>query len=274
MTSRTATVAKPAGQRRGIVLKSPEQIEKMRVAGRIVREVLMLCEKMAVPGATTRQIDQAAAKLIEDRGATGLFYGYETSANTVPFPSHLCLSLNDVVVHGIASDRPLRDGDILGVDCGVKLDGWCGDAATTILIGNVQPAVRELCQTTREVLQIAVENIRPGRRWSQIARLMQNYAESRGYGVVREFVGHGVGQNLHEDPKVQNYVSRELIKQDIHLREGMTLAVEPMCNLGSKDVRTLNDGWTVVTVDGQPSAHYEHTIAVTADGADVLTDGR
>ncbi|MEM1445959.1 MAG: type I methionyl aminopeptidase [Planctomycetota bacterium] len=256
-----------------IQIKTRQQIDKMRAAGRIVHEVHQLCREMAVPGTTTKEIDDAAADLIEKRGAVGLFKNYPTYEPGKGFPANLCISVNDVVVHGIASEYEIQDGDVVGVDCGVQLDGWCGDAANTILVGDVDPKTRKLCEDTKHVLQIAIENIKPGRKWSQVARLMQNYAEAKGYGVVRDFVGHGIGDTMHQDPKVPNFVNRDLLKNDIHLREGMTLAVEPMCNLGTKDVRTLSDGWTVVTLDGKPSAHYEHTLAVTADGCEVLTDG-
>ncbi|MEM8784008.1 MAG: type I methionyl aminopeptidase [Planctomycetota bacterium] len=256
-----------------IQIKNRQQIEKMRAAGRVVHEVHQLCREMANPGVTTKEIDDAAAQLIEERGAVGLFKNYPTYEPGKGFPANLCISVNDVVVHGIADGYEIQDGDIVGVDCGVQLDGWCGDAANTILVGDVDPKARRLCEDTRHVLQIAIENVKPGRKWSQVARLMQNYAEAKGYGVVRDFVGHGIGDTMHQDPKVPNFVNRELLKNDIHLREGMTLAVEPMCNLGTKEVRTLSDGWTVVTLDGKPSAHYEHTLAVTADGCEVLTDG-
>ncbi|MEM9754006.1 MAG: type I methionyl aminopeptidase [Planctomycetota bacterium] len=256
-----------------IQIKTRQDIDKMRAAGRIVNEVHQLCREMAVPGTTTKEIDDAAADLIEKRGGVGLFKNYPTYEPGKGFPANLCISVNDVVVHGIASDYEIQDGDVVGVDCGVQLDGWCGDAANTILVGDVEQKTRKLCEDTQHVLQIAIENIKPGRKWSQIARLMQNYAEAKGYGVVRDFVGHGIGDTMHQDPKVPNFVNRGLLKNDIHLREGMTLAVEPMCNLGTKDVRTLSDGWTVVTLDGKPSAHYEHTLAVTADGCEVLTDG-
>lgn len=254
-----------------IQLKKKDEIEKMRAAGRVVRSVLNRCREMAKPGMTTRQIDEEALRVIESHGAKGLFKGYP---GPTPFPSNLCISVNECVVHGIANDRPIEDGDIVGVDCGVQLNGWCGDSATTILVGDVNPEVRELCEATEHVLQLAIENIKPGRRWSQIARLMQKYAESKGYGVVRDFVGHGIGDTMHQEPKVPNFVHRDLLRKDIVLKEGLVLAIEPMCNLGTKDVRTLDDGWTVVTVDGKASAHYEHTVAVTATGADVLTDGR
>ena len=255
--------------------KTKEQIEKMRVAGRVVRKVLTLCEEMCVPGVTTKQIDEEALRVITECGAVGLFKNYPTYRPGEGFPANLCISVNEVVVHGIASDKTvIKDGDIVGIDCGVKLDGWCADAATTVLVGNVRPEVRKLCDVTKHVLDIAIQNIKPGRTWSQVARLMQGYAEANGMSVVREFVGHGIGQSMHEDPKVPNYVNRELLKHDIMLNEGVVLAVEPMCNLGVKETVTLADNWTVVTADRKPSAHYEHTIAVVKGGCEVLTDGR
>ncbi|MEX0654256.1 MAG: type I methionyl aminopeptidase [Phycisphaeraceae bacterium] len=257
-----------------VQLKSKDELEKMRAAGRVVQQVHQRCRELCKPGVTTREIDEEAYRLFTSLGAKGLFKNYPTYREGEGFPSNLCISVNEVVVHGIAGDRTIEDGDIVGVDCGVKLDGWCGDAATTILVGNVAPEVRKLCEVTEHILHLAIENIQPGRRWSQVARLMQSYAESHGYGVVREFVGHGIGQEMHEDPKVPNYVSRHLLQNDIELREGMVLAIEPMCNLGTAQVLTLDDAWTVVTADRKASAHYEHTVAVTAGGADVLTDGR
>ncbi len=251
-------------------LKTREEIQKMRAAGRIVRSVLDRAREMCKPGVTTREIDEEADRLIQKAGGKGLFKNYPTYRPGEGFPANLCISVNEQVVHGIASDREIQDGDIVGVDCGVQLDGWCGDSATTIMVGNVRPEVKKLCEVTEHVLALAIENVRPGRKWSQVARLMENYAESHGLGVVQDFVGHGIGQQMHEDPKVPNYVSRQLLRNDIELREGLVLAIEPMCNLGTREVVTLEDEWTVVTVDRQPSAHYEHTVAITADGAEVL----
>lgn len=253
--------------------KTRKEIDLMRAAGRIVHEVHNLCRDMAQPGTTTRAIDDAAQALIDKRGARGLFKNYPTYKPGEGFPSTLCISVNECVVHGIGDDRPIQDGDVVGVDCGVQIDGWCGDAATTILVGNVDPEVVKMCEATEHCLQIAIDQIRPGKRWSQIARLMQKYAEDRGYGVVRDFVGHGIGATMHEEPKVPNFVSRDLLKNDIHLRPGIVLAIEPMLTLGTREVKTLADGWTVVTLDGKASAHYEHTVAVTENGAEVLTDG-
>ncbi len=256
-----------------ITLKTREQIEKMRAAGRVVHQVLEACSRMCHPGVTTGEIDQEANRLILSKGARGLFKDYVIPGIPTPFPSHLCISINEVVVHGIAGDRKIQDGDVVSLDCGVMLDGWCGDSATTVLVGDVKPAVRNLCDVTRHTLDLAIQNIRPGKRWSQVARVMQQYAESSGVSVVRDYVGHGIGQKMHEEPKVPNFVSREIMRHDVELREGMVLAVEPMCNLGGCEVKTLADGWTVVTVDGLPAAHYEHTVAVTARGAEALTDG-
>lgn len=252
-------------------LKTKAELEKMRASGRLVYQVLEHCRQVCKPGMTTRELDEEAYSVFSAAGATGLFKGYP---GKTPFPSNTCISVNDVVVHGIADDRVIQDGDIVGIDCGVLLDGWCGDSATTILVGNVAPETRRLCEVTQHVLRLAIENMRPGRRWSQVARLMQNYAESCRLSVVRDFVGHGIGSKMHEEPKVPNFVSRDLLKNDILLREGLVLAIEPMCNLGGHEVITLDDGWTVLTADGKPSAHYEHTVAVTANGAEVLTDGR
>ena len=246
----------------------------MRVAGRIVEKVLSQCRRMCQPGITTRQIDEEAIRLIEAEGARGLFKNYPTYRSGEGFPANLCISVNDCVVHGIADETSIQDGDIVGFDCGVEMNGWCGDAATTVMVGGVEREKQRLCEITLHVLYLAIENIKPGRRWSQVARVMQGYAERAKLSVVREFVGHGIGRKMHEAPKVPNFVAPDLLKHDILLKEGMVLAIEPMCNLGSKDVVTMSDGWTVRTADGKASAHYEHTVAVTKDGAEVLTDGR
>ena len=257
-----------------IQLKERSDISKMRVAGRLVHKVLQSCRQMCQPGTTSRNIDEEAYRIITVAGGRGLFKNYPTYRPGKGFPSNLCISVNDCVVHGIANDTPIQDGDLVSIDCGVQVDGWCGDAAVTVMVGNVGQEKRRLCEVTEHVLQIAVENIKPNRLWSQVARMMQSYAERAGLSVVRDFVGHGIGRTMHEDPKVPNFVGRDLLRDDIHLREGMVLAIEPMCNLGSLQVITLDDGWTVKTADGKPSAHYEHTVAITADGAEVLTDGR
>ena len=257
-----------------ISYKSKEQIARMRDSGRWVHEALRRCREVCRPGVTTGAIDAAAESVLDECGGTPLFKNYPASSpGARAFPASTCISVNEEVVHGIPGDRVVRDGDIVSIDFGVRIDDWCGDAATTILVGNVDEPVRRLCEVTEHVLTIAIENIRPGRRWSQVARQMENYAARAKLGIVREFVGHGIGRKLHEEPKVPNFVSRELLRNDIELRPGLVIAVEPMCCLGGESVRVLGDQWTVVTVDGLPAAHYEHTIAVTESGCEILTDG-
>ena len=254
-----------------IPIKTREEIDKMREAGRVVHRILQRCHELAVPGVETRALDAEATRIIQEVGGEGLFKNYP---GTVPFPGELCISLNECVVHGIGSDRKIKEGDVVGVDCGVRLNGWCGDSATTIPVGQVDPDVQGLLDATRQSLELAVDAMRPGRKWSEIARLIQQYLEGRGYGVVRDFVGHGVGRNLHERPSVPNFVGRDLLQGgDFVLKPGMVLAVEPMATLGTHKVETLDDHWTVVTRDRKAAAHYEHTVAVVEGGVALLTDG-
>jgi methionyl aminopeptidase len=255
----------------GIRLKTPEQIDRMRAAGRIVGHVLRCLGEMVAPGITTRELDDEAERLCLLGGGECLFKGVPGRGKAGPFPGNICASVNEEVVHGIPSDRKVREGDIVSVDFGVRLNGWCGDAARTFPVGDVAEDVRELVGVTKNSLSIAVEMCRPGEKWSNVAGAMQGYVEGAGFSVVREFVGHGIGSEMHEEPKVPNFVSRELRLHDIVLQEGMVIAVEPMVNLGSPAVGYAPDGWTIRTRDGRPSAHFEHTIAVTADGASVLT---
>lgn len=260
---------------RTALIKSPEQIEKMRRAGRVVYQVLSRCREMAAPGVTTAQMNAVAEDMIRAAGGEALFRGVKMKSAKFPFPAALCTSVNAQVVHGIPSDRPLEEGDVVSVDCGVRLDGWCGDSATTIPIGRLSPEVQRLLEVTQETLALAIDAIRPRRWWSEIAGQMHDLVEKAGFAVVREFVGHGIGQGMHEEPKVPNYVEVGNQRHDFMLREGMTIAVEPMVNLGSAKVMYEDaTGWPVVTKDGQYAAHFEHTIAVTRSGADVLTDGR
>ena len=255
-----------------IHLKNNDQIEKMFRAGQIVREVLDRLGEMVAVGITTEELDVEADRLCTERGAECLFRGVPGRGKAKPFPGCICASINDEVVHGIPSpDRQLRDGDILSVDFGVKLGAWCADAARTYLIGKVDPKVQYLVETTKHCLEIAIERMRPGVKWSSIAQAMQDHARGQGFSVIEEFVGHGIGREMHEDPKVPNYVSSELLRRDIELKPGLVLAVEPMINLGTKDVRVLADGWTIVTADGKCSAHWEHTLAVIDNGVRVLT---
>ena len=258
-----------------IVIKSPREIELMRAAGRVVHRVLDELERLVRPGATTAELDARAEALIRAAGGTALFKGVQHPQARMPFPASICASVNEQVVHGIPNDRPLREGDIVSVDCGVRLKAYCGDAARTFAVGTVKPGIRRLLAVTREALELAIQEMAPGRRWSEIARQMQKSIESAGFGVVQEFVGHGIGQEMHEEPKVPNYCDRSRRHADFELRPGMTLAIEPMVTAGGRAVMPGDEtGWPIVTQDGSWAAHFEHDVAVTHDGADVLSDGR
>lgn len=263
--------AKPAPA----VLKSPREIELMRAAGRIVYQVLERMAEMVRPGIRIRELGAEADRLITEAGGIALFKGVRTQNTKFPFPAAICASVNEEVVHGIPNERVLREGDVISIDCGVKLKGYCGDSARTFPVGRITPGARRLLDVTQATLGLALSEMRPGRLWSEIAGVMQRYVESQGYSVVREFVGHGIGQEMHEEPKVPNYTDREQRKQDFVLEPGLVIAVEPMVNAGSRHVK-LGDstGWPQVTKDGCISAHFEHTVAITASGIDVLTDGR
>jgi methionyl aminopeptidase len=255
-----------------ITLRSRREIELIRQAGIVVRKVLSQLEEMAKPGVSTAALDEIAQKMASDAGAEALFMGVRSPGAKQPFPGAICASINDEVVHGIPShDAVLKDSDILSIDFGVRLEGYCGDAAITVGIGEISAENQRLLDATKRVLEIAIGNMAPGVRWSSVAGQMQKYAEGAGFSVVRDFVGHGIGRQMHEEPKVPNFVSRDLLRDDIVLAEGMILAVEPMINSGSKDVKTLKNGWTVVTKDGKYSAHFEHTIAITENGCEVMT---
>ncbi len=255
-----------------ITLRSTREIELMRKAGAVVANVLSKLKEISEPGVTTAYLDSIAMQMTADAGAEALFKGVRSSMSRIPFPGAICASVNEQVVHGIPSEKTrLKDGDILSVDFGVRLDGYCGDAAITFAIGQIDQQKSKLIDATRCILDIAIAKSAPGLKWSYVASLMQQKAESEGFSVVTDFVGHGIGRQMHEEPKVPNFVSRELLKNDILLLEGMVLAVEPMVNAGSAAVKTLKNGWTVVTRDGKCSAHFEHTIAIVKNGCEVLT---
>lgn len=256
-----------------IKLKSAREIELMRRAGQVVGRVLKRLGEMVAAGVTTAELDAEAARIAAEMGAENLFKGVPGRGRAGPFPGSICASINEQVVHGIPSDRAIREGDLVSIDYGARVDGYCGDAAATFVAGRVPAAKKELVAVTRRALAIAIEMARPGVLWSAVARRMQDYVEGEGFAVVREFVGHGIGKEMHEDPKVPNFVSRELLRHDIRLEQGLVFAVEPMVNTDSPAVVVADDGWTVVTRDGKPSAHFEHTLAITADGVEVLTDG-
>jgi methionyl aminopeptidase len=247
-----------------IMIKTPQEIEKMRRSGHIVRQVLELVRSLVVPGATTMDLEVAAEKKIAELGAVSAFKGYHG------YPCVLCTSVNHEVVHGIPSQkRVLREGDIVSVDCGVVLDGFYGDSAVTIPVGrNVPQEVQKLLDVTRGSLEQAIQEVKVGASLGDIGAAVQQHVEADGFSVVRDFVGHGIGAKMHEDPQIPNYGRRG---QGVKLKAGMVLAIEPMVNAGSPEVKVLEDGWTAVTVDGSLSAHFEHTVAVTENGPVVLT---
>jgi methionyl aminopeptidase len=255
-----------------ITLRSRREIELMRDAGVVVANVLSKLQEIARPGMSTAYLDEMAADMTSQAGAQPLFKGVRSPYAKIPFPGVICASINEQVVHGIPSNQAiLKAGDILSIDFGVRLRGYCGDAALTVAIGEISEENRRLMDTTKGALELAIKMAAPSVRWSKIAGEMQKMAESAGFSVVTEFVGHGIGTQMHEEPRVPNFVSSDLLENDIVLAEGMILAVEPMFNSGISKVRTLKDGWTVVTADGKYSAHFEHTIAINNRGCEVLT---
>src|SRR5688572_31718232 len=245
-----------------IVCKSPAEIERMRVANALVADVLAELGSMVAPGVTTGDLDAEAERLVRDYGAEPAFTGYRG------YPATLCASINEQVVHGIPSARKLLSGDIVSLDMGVKLNGLFGDSAITVPVGEVSDDVLRLLKVTQEALEKGIEQVRLGGRISDIGHAIQNHVEANGFSVVREFVGHGIGASLHEEPQIANYGEPG---RGPRLAEGMVLAIEPMVNMGRPAVKVLADGWTAVTRDGSLSAHFEHTVAVTKDGPVVLT---
>jgi len=255
-----------------ITLKSRREIELMRTAGTVVAGVLSKLQDVAGPGVTTAELNDIASEMTAEASAQPLFTGVKSPYTRRPFPGAICASLNEQVVHGIPSQAVvLAEGDVVSIDFGIRLKGYCADAAVTFGIGAVSDEKHRLMDATREALTIAEAHCGPGVKWSHVAGLMQSYVESAGFSVVKDFVGHGIGAKMHEGPRLPNFVSDELLANDIELTEGMVIAVEPMINAGGSGVRTLKDGWTVVTGDGRCSAHFEHTIAVVKDGCEVLT---
>ncbi len=245
-----------------ITIKTDTEIELMRQSSQMVAKALAEVAKLIKPGVTTLQLDQCAEAFIRDNGAVPAFLGYGG------FPNTLCTSVNEVIVHGIPSNTPLRDGDIVSVDCGVLLNGFYGDSAYTFAVGEVAPEVQRLMTTTKESLFKAIEIVKQGCRVGDIGHTIQTYCQSKGYSVVREMIGHGVGRSLHEEPEVPNYGKRG---SGPLLKKGMVIAIEPMINLGRKELVIEKDGWTARTKDRKHSAHYEHTVAVCEHGADVLS---
>lgn len=246
-----------------VILKSAREIEKMRVAGSVVRQVLDHVRDHVKPGATTMDLDQAAEAKLKELGAKAAFKGYHG------FPAVLCTSINQEVVHGIPSKkRVLKEGDIVSIDCGSIVDGYYGDSAITVAVGSIDERTQRLLDATKASLEAGIRAVKPGATLGDVGAAVQEVVEAEGFSVVRDFVGHGIGTHMHEDPQIPNYGIRG---KGLKLKEGMVLAIEPMVNAGKHQVQVLKDGWTAVTSDGSMSAHFEHTVAVTADGAKVLT---
>ncbi len=246
-----------------IFLKTKDEIELIRESCLTVSRTLAHVARFLQPGVTTKELDRIAEEFIQNCGGKPAFKGYQG------FPATLCISVNDTVVHGIPGDYRIKDGDLVSVDCGVELNGFFGDSCYTFLVGNATAGKQKLCTVTRRCLELGIEQALEGKRLGCIGHAVQKHAELAGFSVVREMVGHGIGRQLHEDPQVPNYGRTW---QGIKLQAGMVLAIEPMINAGSRKIFQSDDGWTVKTIDGKPSAHYEHTVVVGYDTAEVLSD--
>jgi methionyl aminopeptidase len=249
-----------------IPIKSAKEIEKMRKACRTASDILERVSDLVRPGITTKEIDQAAADLMQEAGVKSAFLGYRLGHRV--FPGHICISLNDEIVHGIGSQRRIQYGDIVKLDIGVIQDGWVGDTASTVAVGMIDERTERLLRVTENALRRAIAVASEGVRLGDVCSEVETEAVMNGFSVVREFVGHGVGRKLHEEPQVPNYGKRG---SGPRLKAGMTLAIEPMINAGAAAVRLLDDGWTVCTADGTPSAHFEHTVLITKEKAEILT---
>ena len=247
---------------RTIILKTEEEIELMRRSNRLDGMTLGELSKHIKPGVTTLQLDKIAEEFIRDHGAVPTFLGYNG------FPNSICASVNENVVHGIPNNKPLIEGDVISIDCGTRLQGFCGDSAYTFCVGEVKPEVKQLLKITKEALYQGIEQAQQNNRIGDIGSTIQKYCESHGYSVVRELVGHGIGREMHEAPEVPNYGRKGT---GVMLKNGMCIAIEPMINMGSKNVVFENDGWTVRTRDRKPSAHFEHTVAIRNGKADILS---
>jgi len=250
-----------------ITLKTPQETAKMREAGRIVAEILAACRAAVRPGVTTGELDRIAADILKRRGATSNFKGYGVPV-LPPFTGVICTSVNEQIVHGIPGKRRLKEGEILSIDAGAIVEGWHADAAVTVPVGQVSAQAAQLISVTEEALRRAIAAAVVGKRLGDIGSAVQRFVESQGFSVVRNYVGHGIGRAMHEEPQVPNYGAPE---RGLQIKEGLCIAIEPMVNVGRPETRTLPDQWTVVTADGSLSAHFEHTLACTAAGPIVLT---
>jgi methionyl aminopeptidase len=253
-----------------IIRKSPAELEKMRRSGLLVYEILQKLAGMVQEGVTTHDLEVVAEKMIKDAGAKPAFKGYFVPAAGSKYPFVLCTSVNEEIVHGMPSSRRvLKKGDIVSIDTGVQLDGYYGDSAVTVAVGEPNDSVKKLLAVTKDSLEMAIDKVRPGNRLFDVCGTVEKHVVSNGFSIVREYVGHGIGTSLHEEPQVPNYVDRK--NENPRLKEGMVLAIEPMVNAGKPDSKVLSDKWTAVTKDGSYSAHFEHCVAVTANGPWVLT---
>lgn len=250
-----------------IVIKTPEEIEKMREGGHKLAEIMDELGRAVAPGQNTHEIDELARRLIFNIGGIPIFEGYGGPEN--PYPGAVCASINSEIVHGIPRyDRVLKEGDILKIDIGMKYCGLITDMSRTFAVGKVSPVAWKIIKVTRESLDIGISKLKAGNKLSEYSRAVEGFVRSHGFSVIRELVGHGVGRELHEDPQIPNYVSHD---KDIILKEGMTLALEPMINEGKPQIKLMNDGWTYVTIDGKLSAHFEDTVVITKGGCEILT---
>ncbi|MGO8950132.1 MAG: type I methionyl aminopeptidase [Ktedonobacterales bacterium] len=252
-----------------IAYRSRTEIASIRRAGQVVTEILAILQAAVRPGITTGELDEIAANELKIRGATSNFKGYRPAKGVPPFPGIICSSVNDEIVHGIPGKRLLVDGDIIAIDFGAVVDGWHGDSAITVPVGTINEESQHLLKVTQEALYRGIAAVQPNKRVLDISRAIQEYVEGEGCSVVRQYGGHGIGRALHEDPWIPNYL--EPGQSNPLLRPGMVFCVEPMVNLGGAATRELSDHWTVCTADGSRSAHYEHTVAVTSEGAEILT---
>ena len=257
-----------------IIIKSRSEIEQMRKCGHLAAGILRKMHAAVKPGVTTAEINHIAKMELQKAGAVGLAKNYPTYKPGEGYPAETCISVNEEIVHGIPGPRKLKEGDIVTLDVTPYLNGYCADTAITVPVGKVSPHAQKLLDVTKSVMDMAIGMIKPGKLWSEIARLVQYTVEKNGFSVVREFVGHGVGKRMHEDPKVPNFITAEQLRSDFKLRQGMTLAIEPMVVMGDREVLQLEDAWTIITADRRMACHFEHTIAVTETGVDILTDGR
>lgn len=250
-----------------ITLKTEDEIELLRQANLLVGRTLGEIAKVVAPGVTTKQLDKLAEEYIRDNGAEPTFKGFPNPYGS-PFPASICTSVNDTVVHGIPNDEPLKEGDIVSVDCGTLLNGFNGDSCYTFCVGEVADDVRQLLRTTKKSLYLAIDQAIVGHRLGDVSAAVQDHCEKHGYGIVREFVGHGIGKEMHEDPMVPNYGRRG---NGIMLKNGLCIAIEPMITMGSQEVYMDADRWTIKTKDGKPAAHYEHTIAIHHGKAEIMS---